>query len=354
MSRTKIKIKTAVVILNWNGKSLLEQFLPSVLSHTLSDDCYVVVADNGSTDDSVEFLNNKYPDVPLIILDKNYGFADGYNKALEQVDSDYVVLLNSDVETTPGWITGLISFMDNNPEVAAVQPKILSYNEREKFEYAGAAGGFIDKYGYPFCRGRILDTLEIDEGQYDNEIDIFWATGACMCVRLIDYQEAGGLDGSFFAHMEEIDLCWRLNARGRRVMCIPSSVVYHVGGASLSKDNPKKLYLNFRNNLLMLYKNVTHENFTHTFIFRVIFDLMAFGHLIIKGQFKNAKGVVRAYRDFLQISKSYKAKRTENLSKIVVPNISTQYNRSILINYYTGKKTFKSLFKNKSLFKVKA
>ena len=345
MTTTKIKIKTAVVILNWNGKKLLKQFLPSVISHTVSDDCSVIIADNGSTDDSVDFMKTEYPEAPLIVLDRNYGFAEGYNKALEKVDSEYVVLLNSDVETTNGWITGLISFMDNNPNIAAVQPKILSYKDREKFEYAGAAGGFIGKYGDPICRGSLLNTVEADEGQYDKEIDIFWATGACMCVRLSDYQEAGGLDGRFFAHMEEIDLCWRFNARGRRVMCIPSSIVYHVGGASLSKDNPKKMYLNFRNNLLMLYKNVTPKTFKRTFLFRYVFDFMAFIHLLVKGQFKSAKAVIKAYIDYFKMRKSYKLVRTENMSKVTVSDISSQYNKSILINYYTGKKTFNSLVK---------
>jgi GT2 family glycosyltransferase len=345
MTTTKIKIKTAVVILNWNGKKLLKQFLPSVISHTVSDDCSVIIADNGSTDDSVDFMKTEYPEVPLIVLDRNYGFAEGYNKALERVDSEYVVLLNSDVETTNGWVTDLISFMDTNPDVAAVQPKILSYNDRDKFEYAGAAGGFIDKYGYPFCRGRILNTVETDEGQYDKEIDVFWATGACMCVRLRDYQEVGGLDGRFFAHMEEIDLCWRFNARGRRVMCIPSSIVYHVGGASLSKDNPKKMYLNFRNNLLMLYKNVTQDKLNRTFFFRYIFDFMAFIHLLVKGQFKSAKAVIKAYIDYFEMRKSYKSIRAENMSKVTVPDISSQFNKSILINYYTGKKTFNSIVK---------
>ena len=345
MTITKIKIKTAVVILNWNGKKLLKQFLPSVISHTVSDDCSVIIADNGSTDDSVDFMKTEYPEVPLIVLDRNYGFAEGYNKALEKVDSEYVVLLNSDVETTNGWVTDLISFMDTNPDVASVQPKILSYNDRDKFEYAGAAGGFIDKYGYPFCRGRILNTVETDEGQYDKAIDVFWATGACMCVRLRDYQEAGGLDGRFFAHMEEIDLCWRFNARGRRVMCIPSSIVYHVGGASLSKDNPKKMHLNFRNNLLMLYKNVTQDKLNRTFFFRYIFDFMAFIHLLVKGQFKSAKAVIKAYIDYFEMRKSYKSIRAENMSKVTVPDISSQFNKSILINYYTGKKTFNSLVK---------
>ena len=277
-------VRTSVVILNWNGKKLLEQFLPSVLEHTLNDECNVVVADNGSTDDSVQFMKISYPEVPLVILDKNYGFADGYNKALQQVDSEYVVLLNSDVETTPNWLTSLVTYMDEHPEVAAVQPKILSYAEKDRFEYAGAAGGFIDRYGYPFCRGRILEVVEKDNGQYDSPIPIFWATGACLLIRKSDYTRHGGLDGSFFAHMEEIDLCWRLNARGRKVMCVPSSSVYHVGGASLGKDNPKKMYLNFRNNLLMLYKNVLPNRLFFTFAARCIFDLLPV-HLILKGSF---------------------------------------------------------------------
>lgn len=348
MKTKKIKIKTAVVVLNWNGKELLEQFLPSVISHTVSDECSLIVADNGSTDNSLDFMRDIYPDIPLIILDKNYGFAEGYNRALEQVEAEYVVLLNSDVETTAGWVNDLTSFMDSNRDVAAVQPKILSYNEKEKFEYAGAAGGFLDKFGYPFCRGRILNSVEKDNGQYDNAIEIFWATGACMCIRLKDYQEAGGLDGRFFAHMEEIDLCWRLNARGKRLMCIPSSVVYHVGGASLSKDNPKKLYLNFRNNLLMLYKNLPRHSYTYTFTLRFVFDFMAFGHLLVQGQFKSAKAVVKAYRDYFRMRKSYKSVRSENLNKTEVSSIATQYKKSILIDYYTGKKTYNSLFKIKT------
>src|SRR5690554_2666415 len=277
------------------------------------------------------------------MLDQNYGFAEGYNKALQQIDSDYVVLLNSDVETTPGWIKDLISFMDANPDVAAVQPKILSYNERDKFQYAGASGGFIDRYGYPFCRGRILNTIEIDEGQYDQEIDVFWATGACMCVRLHDYIEAGGLDGRFFAHMEEIDLCWRFNVRGKRVVCIPSSVVYHVGGASLSKDNPKKMYLNFRNNLLMLYKNLPNRSLPGTFLVRFVFDILAYFHLIFKGEFKNAYAIIEAYRDFFNLFRSEERRRIDNLKKTTQKSIATQYKRSILLKFYTGKKLFNSI-----------
>ena len=304
-----------MVILNWNGRKLLEQFLPWGLDHTLRAAFRVGAADNGSTDDSVEFLQTLVPEVPLILLDENHGFAEGYNRALEQVRSEYVVLLNSDVETTPNWLQPLVDFMDNHPEVAAVQPKLLSYHQRDHFEYAGAAGGFIDRYGYPFCRGRILEEVEEDRGQYDTVIPLFWATGACLMIRKSDFVENGGLDGRFFAHMEEIYLCWRLNARGRKVMCVPSSTVYHVGGASLDKENPKKMYLNFRNNLLMLYKNVPRTRYFTTFAVRYFMDLLAFVHLVMKGNFKNARAVVKAYVDYWKMRPSYKQVRRENLAK---------------------------------------
>jgi GT2 family glycosyltransferase len=338
-------VKTSVVILNWNGKRLLEQFLPSVVEHSLSDECRVVVADNNSSDDSVVFLKTDYPDLPLIILDKNYGFAEGYNKALQQTESEYVVLLNSDVETTPGWLQTLISFMDSHPEVAAVQPKIRSYKEKNRFEYAGAAGGFIDRYGYPFCRGRILEVVEEDKGQYDTPIPLFWATGASLCIRKKDYVEAGGLDARFFAHMEEIDLCWRLNARGRSVMCVPSSIVYHVGGASLNKDNPRKIYLNFRNNLLMLYKNLPQAAYHATFLIRYLFDFLAYLHLLIQGDFKSADAVVEAHSDFLKMRSSFQFSRRENLKKTTVKHIPVQYRKSILLDFYLrGKRTYQSIF----------
>jgi len=336
--------KTSVVILNWNGRKLLEQFLPSVLAHTPGDECGVVVADNGSSDDSVAFIETAYPDIQLIILDKNYGFAGGYNKALQQVDSEYVVLLNSDVETTQGWLETLISYMDSHPDVAAVQPKIRSYRERERFEYAGASGGFIDRYGYPFCRGRILAVVEEDKGQYDAVIPVFWATGACLCIRRKDYFDAGGLDDRFFAHMEEIDLCWRLNARGRRVMCVPASIVYHIGGASLSKDNPRKMYLNFRNNLLMLYKNIPQPAYRSTFLIRYFFDCLAYLHLLLEGKFKSAHAVVEAYSDYLKMRDSCRPMRQENLRKTTVQRIPTQFRKSILLLFYVkGKKTYESV-----------
>lgn len=340
--------KVSVIILNWNGRKLLEQFLPSVLQHSLSDECEVVVADNGSSDDSVEFLQTNYPDVPLILFDKNFGFAEGYNKAIQLVDAEYVVLLNSDVETTLDWLSLLISYMDANPDVAAAQPKILDFKQKKAFEYAGAAGGFIDKYGYPFCRGRILHIVENDEGQYDSEIPVFWATGACLCIRKKDYTNVGGLDSRFFAHMEEIDLCWRLNARGRKVVCVPSSVVYHVGGASLNKENPKKTYLNFRNNLLMIYKNVQPNKFWSTFMVRFFLDVLACVHLLLKGKIKNAGAVIHAQIDFLKMRPSYKQIRRENLRETSVKKIDTQYRKSILWSFYfKRKKRYSDLFTKK-------
>lgn len=334
-----------MVILNWNGRKLLEQFLPSVLQHSLNEECNVIVADNNSSDDSQEFLRTHYPDLPVIVQDKNWGFAEGYNKALQQIDSEYVVLLNSDVETTPGWLQSLISYMDVHPEVAAVQPKIRAYKDKNRFEYAGASGGFIDRYGYPFCRGRILHVVEEDRGQYDTEIPVFWATGACLCIRKKDYTEAGGLDGRFFAHMEEIDLCWRLNARGRRVMCVPASVVYHVGGASLNQDNPKKMYLNFRNNLLMIYKNIPQRIYYSTFAIRIFFDILAGLRLLLRGNIQSARAVIDAYRDFLKMRPSYKLVRRENLRKATMELIPTQYRKSILIDFYfRGKRSYATLF----------
>ena len=339
--------KTSIIILNWNGKKLLQQFLPTVLAHSLNDNSEVIVADNGSIDDSVDFLKTEFPNVPLILFDENYGFAEGYNRAIQQIDAEYVVLLNSDVETTENWLQPLVDYMDTHPEVAAVQPKIRAYHDKEKFEYAGAAGGFIDRYGYPFCRGRILDIIETDRGQYDDTIPVFWATGACLLIRRSDYLEVGGLDAHFFAHQEEIDLCWRLNARGKDVICVPESAVHHVGGASLSKENPQKTYLNFRNNLLMLYKNVQPSVFFGTLAMRYLLDFLAFIHLLLQGNFKNAKAVVKAHHDFLKMKSSYKSVRRENLAKSVTTTISTQYPKSILWKFYVNRrKTYASLFRN--------
>ena len=248
------KIKIAVVVLNWNGKSWLEKFLPTLVNH--SKEATVFVADNASTDGSVSFVKDNFPNVKVIVNTKNGGYAKGYNDALKQIDAEYFVLINSDIEVTDGWLSPIISLMDSDKQIASCQPKILDYNSKTKFEYAGASGGFIDKLGYPFCRGRIFDDIEKDKGQYNDAIEVFWATGACLFVRASNFNEIGGLDESFFAHQEEIDLCWRLKNSGYKIMVQPNSVVYHVGGGTLNTGSPLKTHLNFRNNLFMLFKNL--------------------------------------------------------------------------------------------------
>ncbi|MBR5100524.1 MAG: glycosyltransferase family 2 protein, partial [Bacteroidales bacterium] len=247
---------TAVVILNWNGLKMLQTYLPLLEQRTTCCGAFIVVADNGSTDGSVEWLQEHHPQIRLICFDQNHGFTGGYNRALREIDADYYVLLNSDVEVTDGWLEPLVGFLEENPDAGICQPKVLSVAERNRFEYAGAAGGFIDRFGYPFCRGRILSNLELDKGQYDEPEECFWATGACMVVRSALYHHLSGLDESFFAHMEEIDFCWRAKLLGYQVWCVPASTVYHVGGGTLPNNSPRKLYFNYRNNLLMLYKNL--------------------------------------------------------------------------------------------------
>lgn len=336
--------RVAVVILNWNGQQLLEEFLPQLIRHTDPDLADIIIGDNASTDNSVEFLKTNYPSLPLVNLSENYGFADGYNRVLTEIKSEYYVLLNSDVDVTPGWLNPLIAFLDKEQDVAAVQPKILSWRDNEYFEYAGASGGFIDKYGYPFCRGRIFTTLEKDDNQYDSPQQIFWATGACMAIRSSEFWDAGGFDGTFFAHMEEIDLCWRLNARAKKIYCIPQSAVYHVGGATLKKENPRKTYLNFRNNMLMLYKNLGYKNFKRLFYMRMLLDYIAALQMILTGSFGNAKAVVKARSEFRGIRKQYKNIRKENLEKQIVQTIPVIYPRSLLWQYYIkGKKKFSEL-----------
>lgn len=330
--------KIAVVILNWNGCEMLRSFLPSVVRFSEADGAVVYVADNASTDASVEMLRQEFPSVHLIILDKNHGFADGYNLALRQVEAEYVVLLNSDVEVTEHWLVPLAAYMDAHPEVAACQPKIRSWRHREQFEYAGAAGGFIDRYGYPFCRGRIMGVVEADKGQYDAAMPVFWATGAALFIRLQDYRDAGGLDGRFFAHMEEIDLCWRLRARGRQLACVPRSVVYHVGGATLKKENPRKTFLNFRNNLLMLYKNLPQDELRRVMGVRACLDYVAALSFVLKGQFPNAWAVLRARRSYAALRPSFAASREENLQKAVLDAIPERTGYSILAQFYLQRK----------------
>ncbi|MBK5721636.1 glycosyltransferase family 2 protein [Dysgonomonas sp. Marseille-P4677] len=326
--------KVAVVILNWNGKVLLEEFLPSVIKYTSYPDVEIVVADNGSTDDSVEYLESAYPYINRILLPENYGFAEGYNKALKQIDAEYFVLLNSDVEVTDNWLLPMISYLDNNKDIVAAQPKILAQRNKRCFEYAGASGGFLDKYGYPFCRGRIFQVVEEDKGQYDKPMDVLWATGACLLIRSKDFFEVGGFDGSFFAHMEEIDLCWRLNCRGKRIVCLPSSVVYHVGAATLKIESPRKTYLNFRNNLIMLYKNLPQHKLKRVMILRLVLDYIAAFHFAVTGKYANAKEVIRAQKDFYYSRKMYSRARKENLEKRVVDEVVTIYPKSILVAYH--------------------
>lgn len=336
--------KISVVILNWNGVGMLQKFLPKVVQYSKGEGVEVCVADNGSTDESVTWLRVNCPDVRLIVLDKNYGFADGYNKALQQVEAEYVVLLNSDVEVTPHWLEPMLVYMDAHPEVAACQPKIRAERNKAYFEYAGASGGYLDCYGYPFCRGRIFDVVEKDEGQYDDVAPIFWATGAALFIRLKDYQEAGGLDGRFFAHMEEIDLCWRLHSRGRGIVCIPQSVVYHVGAATLKKENPRKTFLNFRNNLLMLYKNLPKKDLKKVMFIRGLLDWVAAFVFLLKGDGKNARAVWQARKEFKRISPDFASSRTENLAKATGQSIPEKVDYSILWKFHAcGKKEFSRL-----------
>ena len=336
--------KISVVILNWNGVGMLQKYLPKVVEYSKGEGMEVCVADNGSTDESVAWLEANCPEVHLIVLDKNYGFADGYNLALQQVEAEYVVLLNSDVEVTSRWLEPMQAYMDAHPEVAACQPKIRAERNREYFEYAGAAGGYLDKYGYPFCRGRIFGVVERDEGQYDTVRSIFWATGAALFIRLKDYREAGGLDGRFFAHMEEIDLCWRLRSRGREIVCIPQSVIYHVGAATLKKENPRKTFLNFRNNLLMLYKNLPEGELKKVLFIRGLLDWVAAFVFLLKGDGKNALAVLRARKEFKHICPDFVFSRAENLAKAIGRSIPEKMDYSILWKFHAcGKKVFSRL-----------
>lgn len=295
----------AVIILNWNGEKLLREYLPEVIATTDPAIGRVIVADNGSTDSSRELLLNEFPEVECIFFDENHGFAEGYNKAIALTDYKYTVLLNSDVATSDGWLNALYDFMEANPDVGACQPKMLSRREPERFEYAGAAGGYIDCNGYPFCRGRIFDCCELDQGQYDTDAEIFWASGACLMVRTDLYLRCGGLDARFFAHMEEIDLCWRILLQGYRIMAVSSAKVYHLGGGSLPDSNPRKTYLNFRNNLLMLHKNLPDSSRRAKLFRRRLLDTLAWAKYVAAFKFKFAAAIVKAHRDFARMRKDY-------------------------------------------------
>ena len=291
-------MRCSVVILNWNGEEMLKQYLPSVVQYSTLPDVEVVVADNGSTDGSMALLSKEFPTVRLIPFTENYGFAGGYNRALEHVESTYTVLLNSDVRVTEGWLCPMLDYMDAHSDVVAVQPKIRSDRKPEYFEHAGAAGGYVSAFGYPYCRGRIGSRVERDHGQYDTTIDVQWCSGAALCIRTQVYRDIGGLDERFFAHMEEIDLCWRLRRQGWRMVCLPETVVYHLGGGSLSYDNPHKTYLNFRNNHLMLYKNLSHGRYMIVAVVRWILDYAAALMFLLTGKTGSAKAVVKARHDY--------------------------------------------------------
>lgn len=281
---------------------MLRRYLPSVVKGNGESSTEVIVADNGSTDESLKVLREEFPGVRTIVLDRNYGFAEGYNRAIDQVDSEYVVLLNSDVEVPEGWLEPLLRYMDEHTDVAAVQPKIHSWEHKERFEHAGAAGGFLNWLGYPYCRGRKLWHVEEDHGQYDSVAEVDWTSGACMCVRTSVYKELGGLDASFFAHMEEIDLCWRMRNKGWRLMCIPESTVYHLGGGSLHYDNPRKNYLNHRNNLLMIRKNMHRPGWV--LFLRFFLDYAAALLYLLQGRPKSCKAVYEARRDYHRMAKN--------------------------------------------------
>lgn len=341
--------KVAVVILNWNGAKLMEEFLPSVMDYSPAELAEVIVADNGSTDASVDMLKEKFPSVRIIQLDKNYGFAEGYNQALKQIDNEYTVLLNSDVEVTPGWLDAPLAAMEADSTIVAAQPKIRAQRNKDYFEYAGAAGGYMDIYGYPYCRGRLLHVVEKDEGQYDTPADILWATGACLFIRTTIYKEVGGLDAGFFAHQEEIDMCWRLRSRGYRLVCTPQSVVYHVGGATLQVESPRKTFLNFRNNLLMLYKNLPEKDLKHVMRARFWLDYIAATKFLLCGHVQNAKAVYEARKAFFDMKSEYAEKRRENLAKTTLGTIPELINDSLIIGFYLkGKKKFADINNRKT------
>jgi len=340
----------SIVILNWNGRQHLEHFLPALVRHTTHPDAEIVVADNGSEDDSLEFLKKGYPTIRIIELELNHGFSGGYNRAMEKVDARYILLLNSDIEVIQGWLEPMLELMEKDETVGACTPRIRDFKQRSHFEYAGAAGGFIDRLGYPFCRGRIFDHLEADNGQYDEATDLFWGSGACLMVRADLYRESGGLDEQFFAHMEEIDLCWRLQRLGYRIRFIPSSTVYHVGGATLQRGNPFKTFLNFRNNLLLLYKNLPTRSRSKILYTRMILDGISAFRFLFQGAFKDFKAVFRAHLAFHGMKSSYRGIKNRNKypeNNVIVSGI---YPGSIVLDFFLkGKRKFNDLeFKKRS------
>ena len=328
----------AIVILNWNGISLFPQFMPSLVEHSRGDGITLIVADNGSTDGSPEFLEHHFPEVKVIRLGENHGFAGGYNRALSQVNADIFILANSDIEVTPGWMEPCISRLLAHPGMAAVQPKVRSWKERHKFEYAGAAGGFLDRWGYPFCRGRILSEVEEDHGQYDQPLSIFWATGACMFIRAEAFRQSGGFDQDFFAHMEEIDLCWRLKNQGWEIGFEPDSVVYHLGGATLPYQSPRKVFLNFRNSLWMLMKNLPEGKLMPVLLPRMILDGIAAAEFLVSGQFSAFSAVWKAHMDFYRTLGRFLRKRKSLLPLVKKSDHPGIYHGSMVWNFYIRRK----------------
>lgn len=337
----------AIVILNWNGEKLLPVYLPSVIEHSRMDGVSVIVADNGSTDNSMQLLEEQFPEVVRLQLPQNYGFALGYNEALKQVDAQYYILLNSDVEVTAGWLEPLIAVMERDARVAAVQPKILSWENKSEFEYAGAAGGFIDKLGFPFCRGRVLNEVEKDEGQYNDEVTIFWGSGACLAVRASLFHKAGGFDADFWAHMEEIDLCWRLKNFGYQIRYTPLSQVYHLGGGSLPYNNPRKLFLNFRNSLFMIYKNCPPNRLFRVLFVRMILDGIAALKLLAEGNVKGLQSVFRAHMALYSNWGKLKQKRRNLKQEVQAGWHDEILCRSLIWKFYIEKRrTFSRLMEN--------
>lgn len=334
----------AVVILNWNGKKYLEEFLPSVLS-TKYENLHILVADNASEDDSIVFLKEHYPTVQLILLEKNYGFAEGYNRALKEVFADYFVLLNSDVEVSENWISPVVQLMESDPLIAACQPKILSWRNKSFFEYAGASGGWMDKYGYAFCRGRVFDVCEEDRGQYDDISEVFWASGACFFVRPEVFHDMEGFDPFFFAHQEEIDLCWRMKNNGYKIFVQPQSVVYHLGGGSLAMGSKRKVYLNFRNNLIMLFKNLNPKERFIKLLVRMVLDGIAGMQFLMKGKVGSAIAVMRAHFGFYGWIYFKKEKYKAGFKMKELPGV---YRGSIVKDFFfRSKKSFSKIVENK-------
>ena len=322
----------AVVILNWNGQKLLEQFLPSILQ--FSPEATIYVADNASTDDSIAFVQRQFPTIKIIENKDNYGFAKGYNQALTDVKADIYALVNSDIEVTKNWLQPIIKTFEKEPNTAVVQPKILDFKNKTHFEYAGAAGGFIDKYGFPYCRGRVFDTIEEDLGQYNDELEIFWASGACFFIRSKVYHEMKGFDDDFFAHQEEIDLCWRIKNNNYVIKYNPKSLVFHVGGATLQKGNPKKTYLNFRNSLLMLTKNLPKKSVCKILFYRMLLDGLAGMKFVFQGNFKHCLAILKAHFSFYCLLLPNYRKRNDS-------QIENYYEtKSIVIDYYLTKKYY--------------